>query len=103
METRQLFLNLKQNPIYKAAFGVNRLENILRHLRFDDKSTRAKRLKQDKLAAFNYIWSLSIQNFKNQFFLGAFTTLDEASGQDSDCQNSDCVKNSDCKRFWLKF
>ena len=37
----------------------------------------AKRLKQDKLAAFNYMWSLFIQNCKTQFSLGAFTTVDK--------------------------
>ena len=60
LDTRQLFLDPKQNLINKAAFGVNRFENIQRHLRFNDMRTRAERLKQDKLAAFNYIWGLFI-------------------------------------------
>ena len=77
LDPRQLFLNPKQNPTYKAAFGVNRFENIGRHLRFDDKRTRAERLKQDKLAAFNYIWGLFIQNCKTKFSLGAYTTVDK--------------------------
>ena len=77
MDTRQLFLDAKQNPTYKAAFGVNRFENIRRHLRFDDKRTRVERLKQDKLVAFNYIRGLFIQNCKTQFSLGAYTTVDE--------------------------
>ena len=77
LDTRQLFLDPKQNPTYKAAFGVNRFENIRRHLRFDDKKTRAERLKQDKLDAFNYIWGLFFQNCKTQFSLGAYTTVDE--------------------------
>ena len=64
LNARQLFLDPKQNPTYKAAFGVNRFENIQRHLRFDDKRTLAERLKQDKLASFNYIWGLFIQNCK---------------------------------------
>ena len=77
LDTRQIFLDQKQNPTYKAAFGVNRFENIGHHLQFDDKRTRAERLKQDKLAAFNYIWGLCIQNCKTQFSLGAYTTVDE--------------------------
>ena len=77
LDTRQLFLDPKQNPTYKAAFGINRFENIRRHLRFDDNRTRAERLKQDKPAAFNYIWGLFIQNCKTQFSLGAYTTVDE--------------------------
>ena len=62
LDTRQLFLD----PTYK---GVKRLKNIRRHLRFHDKRTRAERLKQDKLAAFNYIWGLFLQNCKTQFSL----------------------------------
>ena len=77
LNTRQLFLDPKPNPTYKAAFGVNRFENIRRHQRFDDKRTWAERLKQDKLAAFNYIWGFFIQNRKTQFSLGAYTTVDE--------------------------
>ena len=76
-DKRQLFLDPKQNPTYKAAFGVNRFENIRRHLLFDDKRTRTERLKQDKLAAFNYIWGLFIQNCKTQFSLAAYITVDE--------------------------
>ena len=77
LDTRQLFLDPKQNPTYKAAFGVKRFENIRRHLRFDYKRTWAKRMKQDKLAAFNYIWGLFIQNCEIQFSLGAYTTVEE--------------------------
>ena len=36
-----------------------------------------ERLKQDKLAAFSYIWGLFIENCKTQFSLGAYTTKDE--------------------------
>ena len=77
LDTQQLFLDQKHNPTYNAAFGINRLENIRRHLRFDDKQTRAERQKQDKLAAFSYIWGLFIKNCKTQFSLGPYTTVDE--------------------------
>ena len=42
VDVRQLFLDHKLNPTYKASFGVSRFENIRRNLRFDDKRTRAK-------------------------------------------------------------
>ena len=44
VDVRQLFLDNKLNPTYKANFGVNRFENIRRNLRFDDKRTRVERL-----------------------------------------------------------
>ena len=37
-----IILEPEKNPTYKAAFGVNRFENILGHLRFDDKRARAE-------------------------------------------------------------
>ena len=77
LDTRQLFLDPKQNPTYKVTFGVNRFENVRCHLRFNNKRTRAERVRQDKLAAFNYIWGLFIQICKTQFSLGAYTTVDE--------------------------
>ena len=77
LDTRQLFLDPKQNLTYKAAFGVNRFKNIRRHLQFDDKRARAEKPKQDKLAAFNNILGLFIQNCNIQFSLGAYTTVDE--------------------------
>ena len=39
MDTRQLFLDPKQNPTYTAAGSENRFENIQRYLRFDDQRT----------------------------------------------------------------
>ena len=77
VDVRQLFLDHKLNPTYKASFGVNRFENIRRNLRFDDKRTRVERIKQNKLATFSYIWGLFIKNCKTQFFLGAYTTIDK--------------------------
>ena len=74
---RQLFSDQKQNPFYKAAFGINRFQNIRRHVRFDDKRTRQERLKHDKMAAISYIWGLFIENCKSQFSLGAYATVDE--------------------------
>ena len=76
-DTRQLFLDPKQNLTYKVAFGVNRFKNIRRHLRFDNKRTRTERLKQDKLTAFKYVWGLFIQNRKTQFSFGSYTTVDK--------------------------
>ena len=40
---------LYESPIFRATLGLTRFENILRSLRFDDKTTRSKRRKADKL------------------------------------------------------
>ena len=39
VDVRQLFLDHKLNPIYKASFGINRFENIQRNLRFSAVAT----------------------------------------------------------------
>ena len=57
-----------KSHLQKASFGVNRFENIQRNLRLDDKRTRVERLKQDKLAAFSYIWGLFIKNCQDSIF-----------------------------------
>ena len=42
-------------PMFKSVISVNRFENILRFLRFDDRRTRAERHETDELAAFRDI------------------------------------------------
>ena len=77
VDIRQLFLDPLKNPAYKAAFGTSRFENTRCHIRFDDKRTRVARLKQDKLAAFGFVWELLIENCTTPYNLGAYTTVDE--------------------------
>ena len=77
VDIRQLFSDHLKTTAYKAAFGNSRYKNIRYHIRFDDKGTRVARLKQDKLAAFSFVWELFIENCKTQYNLGAYTTVDE--------------------------
>ena len=77
VDIRQLFSDPLKNPAYKAAFGTSRFENIRCHIKFDDKRTRVARLKQDKLAAFSFVWKLFIKNCSTQYNLGAYTTVNE--------------------------
>lgn len=57
--------------------SINRFEIIRRFLRFDDKRTRAVRQKDDKLAAFSYIWTLFISNCQKNYIPSANVTIEQ--------------------------
>ena len=61
----ELFENEFSNPIYKAAMSVERLEDIRRFLRFDDKRTKKFNLQTDHMAAFRYIGIFLFQITRN--------------------------------------
>ena len=66
VSTRDFFVYNFSNPMYKAAMSVERFEDILRFLRFEDKRTREFHLQTDHMAAFGNIWDLFVSNFKKQ-------------------------------------
>ena len=47
-----------QNPLYKAFISIRRFENIRQMMKFDDKRTRDRRIKTDRLATFLYMWEM---------------------------------------------
>ena len=66
------------NPMYKATMSIGRFEDIHSFLRFDDKRTRANRLKTDHTAtAICYIWDLFLVNCRQKFIPSDFITVDE--------------------------
>ena len=62
---------------FKNAISRNRFQEIMRFLRFDDKTTRSERLKQDKFALFSEIWYRFIGNAQSCYKPGAHLTIDE--------------------------
>ena len=74
---RELFSDPLQNPMYRATMAVRRYEDIRRLLRFDDKRTRAERLKTDHMAAFRHIWELFLSNCRTTFIPSECVTIDE--------------------------
>lgn len=65
------------SPIFKATMGVNRFEELLRFIRFDDKSTRSERRKTDKLCPIRNIWEQVTANFKKYYIPSQNLTIDE--------------------------
>ena len=74
---RELFGDALQDPMCRATMTINRFEDILRMLRFDDKRNRAERLREDHLAAFRHIWELFLVNCREKFALNDCVTIDE--------------------------
>ncbi|KRZ47793.1 PiggyBac transposable element-derived protein 4 [Trichinella nativa] len=64
-------------PIFRSVMTENRFKELLRFCRFDDNSTRAARIKCDKLAAFRDMWTMFQTNFKKMYKPSAFLTVDE--------------------------
>ncbi|CAJ0946462.1 unnamed protein product [Ranitomeya imitator] len=73
---RKLFLDALSDPHYKA-MSVDRYEKIRRHIRFDDKRTRALRFETDKLAPISYIWNIFIKNCTKLYNPSTKVTVDE--------------------------
>lgn len=65
------------SKIFKATMGLTRFEQLLRFIRFDDKSTRSARRKIDKLAPIRNVWEKVTANFKKYYTPSQTLTIDE--------------------------
>ncbi|UYV79467.1 hypothetical protein LAZ67_17002717 [Cordylochernes scorpioides] len=61
----------------RIAMSENRFRFLLRVIRFDDKATRNKRLRQDKLAAVRLILDIYVKNCQKHYSSSEYITVDE--------------------------
>ncbi|XP_073421894.1 uncharacterized protein [Dendrobates tinctorius] len=61
----------------KATMSRDRFVEIMRFLRFDEKSTRSERLQTDKFALFSTVWDRFIENCIACYKPGPYITVDE--------------------------
>lgn len=54
-----------------------RFQNIMHHLRFDDRDTRSERVQTDRFAAISNIWGLFVTNCITSYIPGQHITIDE--------------------------
>ena len=66
-----------RRAVFTASMPRDRFVHILQFIRFDDKSTRDQRKKNDKLAAFREIWDGFVENCKKLFEPFEEVTVDE--------------------------
>lgn len=65
------------NPLIIGIMTRNRFQNIMRHLRFDDKDTRSERVETDRFAAISDIWKSFVANCIKSYNPGRYITIDE--------------------------
>lgn len=64
-------------PFCKEAMSRDRFTEIMRFLRFDEKSSRAERLKTDKFACFSEVFYRFIANCQSNYVPGPLISVDE--------------------------
>ncbi|XP_073510776.1 uncharacterized protein [Phyllobates terribilis] len=64
-------------PFCKATMSRDRFVEIMRFLRFDEKSTRSERLQTDKFALFSTVWDRFIENCIACYKPGPYITVEE--------------------------
>ncbi|MBN3292581.1 PGBD4 protein, partial [Polypterus senegalus] len=64
-------------PAIKDTMPRDRYQTIMGHLRFDNKDTRAERVKNDRFAAISDIWQRFVQNCISSYNPGQHITVDE--------------------------
>lgn len=104
--TRELFFSKYSNPMYRATMSESRFQDLTRVLRFDDKRTRADRLKTDHMAAFRHVWDLFIKNCRRSLIPSENLTIDEQLvGFRGRCKFTQYMPNKPAKYgikiFWL--
>ena len=67
----------KCKPIFKATMPRDRMKSMLKFLRFDDASTRVKRVLTDKLAPVRDIFERINRSFVDFYTPGTWVTVDE--------------------------
>ncbi|CAL9702363.1 unnamed protein product [Knipowitschia caucasica] len=65
------------HPDIIGIMSRNRFQNIMQHLRFDDKFTREDRAKTDKFAAMSDVWGSFVTNCLTLYNPGRHITIDE--------------------------
>lgn len=78
LNTLELWSSDGTAPEYFAAtMSQRRFHTLLRAIRFDDRTTRVERNKEDNLAAIRYVFDEFVQKCVNNYTLGEYITIDE--------------------------
>ena len=75
--THRLWSEDEGRPVFKATMSRNRFTDILKFMRFDDKTSRPQRQQTDKLAAFADIWAMFVNQLPKYYIPGTDLCIDE--------------------------
>ncbi|XP_061738251.1 uncharacterized protein LOC133539923 [Nerophis ophidion] len=65
------------HPLIISIMARNRYQDIMRHLRFDDKDTRSERVGTDRFAAISDVWGSFVANCITSYTPGRYITIGE--------------------------
>ncbi|XP_049880307.1 uncharacterized protein LOC126376804 [Pectinophora gossypiella] len=77
LPTGMLFNTHRSGTIFKACMSAERLNFLIKCLRFDDKLTRNVRQRDDRFAPIRDLWQALISNFQKWYTPGSYITVDE--------------------------
>lgn len=73
----EFFGVLRGQPIIRATISLKRFKQLLRCIRFDDKTTRTARRAKDKLAPIRDVFEMVNSNLKKMYSPSEYLTVDE--------------------------
>ena len=73
----ELWSMINGRTIFRATMTKNRFRSLLQFCRFDNKATREKRLKVDKLAPIRDLWIMFLARLQICYTPGGSLTVDE--------------------------
>lgn len=76
-ENLEELFDMENRPFCRAVMCLDRAQQLLRFLRFDDQTTRSNRLKTDRLAAFRDVWNIFGEQLESVYKPSANLTIDE--------------------------
>ena len=76
-DLNDLWSIINGRPIFRATMSKNRFKSFLQFCRFDNKTTRENRLKEDKLAAIRDLWMMFLAQLRICYIPGESLTVDE--------------------------
>lgn len=77
LDTVEMWSAQHGGPLYRAAMSEKRFLFIIRCLRFDDRTTRPEREKQDRSAAIKDVWECFLAHCQENYIPGDKLTVDE--------------------------
>lgn len=78
LNTKQLWsTNGTGIELFRLTMSMNRFKFLLKYIRFDDKDTRAERLKTDKLSPIRELFEIFNENCKKSYCPSEYLTIDE--------------------------
>ncbi|XP_068234350.1 piggyBac transposable element-derived protein 4-like [Palaemon carinicauda] len=75
--TKDMWDVVEGNPLYRCTMSERRFALLISVLRFDDTTTRAERVREDRLAPIRTVWERFVANCRRLYSPGPHLSVDE--------------------------